>query len=223
MRMAGRMVIAASLAAALAVGTGVTAQAGHDAGAAGGGKGKGREVAKRAFVVGDSLAVGTKPYLVRALRGWRVGHSVSISKHAPEGASELGRRGARALPPVVVASLGTNDDPGAVSSFDHSVRVALRAVGKRGCVVWPSIVRPPVGGRTYARYNSVLRRLAGKRRNLVVFNWTRMAGRNRQWFGDDGVHPTGVGYSARARGIANGVRECRRRLVNAESEGGKRK
>lgn len=223
MRVAGRMVIVGSLAAALAVGTGVIAQAGHDAGAAGGGKGKGREVAKRAFVVGDSLAVGTKPYLVRALRGWRVGHSVSISKHAPEGASELGRRGARGLPPVVVASLGTNDDPGAVSSFDHSVRVALRAVGKRGCVVWPNIVRPPVGGRTYAGYNSVLRRLAGKRRNLVVFNWARMAGRNRQWFGDDGVHPTGVGYSARARGIANGVRECRRRLVNAADEGGKKK
>lgn len=223
MRVAGRMIVAASLAAALAVGTGVAARAGHDAGAAGGGKGKGREVAKRAFVVGDSLAVGTKPYLVRALRGWRVGHSVSISKHAPEGASELGRRGARGLPPVVVASLGTNDDPGAVSSFDHSVRVALRAVGKRGCVVWPNIVRPPVGGRTYAGYNSVLRRLAGKRRNLVVFNWTRMAGRNRQWFGDDGVHPTGVGYSARARGIANGVRECRRRLVNAADEGGRKK
>lgn len=223
MRAAGPTIIAASVAAALAVGTGVAAQAGHEAEAAGDGKGKGRDVAKRAFVVGDSLAVGTKPYLVRALRGWRVGHSVSISKHAPEGASELGRRGARGLPPVVVASLGTNDDPGAVSSFDHSVRVALRAVGKRGCVVWPNIVRPPVGGRTYAGYNSILRRLAAKRRNLVVFNWSRMAGRNRQWFGDDGVHPTGVGYSARARGIANAVRECRRRLVNAQDEGGKKK
>ncbi len=223
MRAAGPTIFAASVAAAVAVGTGVAAQTGDDAAAAGGGKGEGRDVTKRTFVVGDSLAVGTRPYLVRALRGWRVGHSVSISKHAPEGASELGRRGARSLPPVVVASLGTNDDPGAVSSFDHSVRVALRAVGKRGCVVWPNIVRPPVGGRTYAGYNSVLRRLAAKRRNLVVFNWSRMAGRNQQWFGDDGVHPTGVGYSARARGIANAVRECRRRLVNAADEGGKKK
>ncbi len=50
-----------------------------------------------------------KPYLVRALRGWRVAHSVSISKHAPEGASEIARRGG--LPPVTVASLGTNAEP----------------------------------------------------------------------------------------------------------------
>ncbi|MDP9187883.1 MAG: hypothetical protein M3O25_01380 [Actinomycetota bacterium] len=170
-------------------------------------------VGKRALVVGDSLAVGTRPYLVRSLRGWRVGHSVSISKHAPQGAGELARRGARGLPPVVVASLGTNDDPGAVSSFDHSVRVALRAVGKRGCVVWPNIVRPSVGGRTYAGYNGVLRRLEAKRRNLIVFNWARMAGRNRGWFGGDGVHPNATGYAARGRAIANAVRECRGRLV----------
>lgn len=174
-------------------------------------------VGKRVFVVGDSLAVGTRPYLGRALRGWRVGHSVSISKHAPEGVAELARRGARRLPPVVVASLGTNDDPGAVSSFDHSVRTALRAVGRRGCVVWPNIVRPP----GYGGYNGVLRRLARKRRNLLVFNWTRMVSRNRSWLADDGVHVTGVGYEARARGIAAKVRECRRRVVRAGEDGKK--
>lgn len=206
---------AALVAIALALAAGAFAPGSGSARTAAGGKP--RPVAKRAFVVGDSLAVGTKPYLVRALRGWRVGHSVSISKHAPEGVSELARRGARGLPPVVVASLGTNDDPGAVGSFEHSVRRALAAVGRHGCVVWPNIVRPPVGGRSYAGYNSVLRRLAAKRRHLVVFNWARMAARNRGWFGDDGVHPTGVGYSARARGIAAKVRECRRRL-QAERE-----
>jgi hypothetical protein len=208
----------AAVVLALAAGALASAQAGPN------GKGGGKpRVAKRAFVVGDSLAVGTRPYLIRALGGWRVGHSISISKHAPEGVGELARRGARSLPPVVVASLGTNDDPGAVGSFDHSVRVALRAVGKRGCVVWPNIVRPPVGGRTYAGYNGVLRRLAARRDNLIVFNWTRMAGRNGGWFGGDGVHPTGVGYASRARGIANKVRECRQRVVEGLRDGGKRK
>ena len=172
------------------------------------------QIGKRVLVVGDSLAIGTRPYLIRDLRGWRVGHSISISKHALEGAGELARRGPRGLPPVVVASLGTNDDAGAVSSFDHSVRTALRAVGKGGCVVWPNIVRPG----NYSGYNGVLRRLAEKRRNLIVFNWVRMASRNPQWFGGDGVHPNATGYAARARAIANAVRECRRRLVE-DTEG----
>jgi hypothetical protein len=208
--------LAATLALLIAAACAVAASAGPPPA----GKPLGR-IGKRVLVVGDSLAVGTRPYLIRDLRGWRVGHSISISKHAPEGAGELARRGPRGLPPVVVASLGTNDDAGAVSSFDHSVRTALRAVGKRGCVVWPNIVRPG----NYSGYNGVLRRLAQRRRNLIVFNWVRMASRNPHWFGDDGVHPNATGYAARARAIANRVRECRRRLVeDADGDkGGKKK
>ncbi len=169
--------------------------------------------AKRAFVVGDSLAVGTEPYLKRALGGWRVAHSISISKHAPEGVNELRRRG---LARIVVASLGTNDDPDAVGSFNHSVRTALRIAGKRRCIVWPNIVRPPVGGRSYAGYNSVLRRLDDRRFNLRVVNWTRMVARNRHWLADDGVHVNASGYTARARAIARAVRHCRRTLANRD-------
>jgi hypothetical protein len=174
---------------------------------------------KRAFVVGDSLAVGTEPYLKRALNGWRVGHSVSISKHAPQGVNELRRRG---LAPFIVVQLGTNDDPGAVGSFDHSVRTALRIAGKKRCVVWPNIVRPPVGGRSYAGYNNVLRRLDDRRRNLRVVNWSRMVRRNPQWLADDGVHVNATGYSARARAIARAVRHCRRTLANKPKRGKKK-
>jgi lysophospholipase L1-like esterase len=167
-------------------------------------------VGKRVFVVGDSLAVGTRPYLGRALGGWRVRTSASISKQAPQGAAELARRH---LPPVVVASLGTNGDPRAVSSFEHAVRTALGAVGKHGCLVWPNIVRPPVGGATYAGYNRVLTQLAAKRDNLRIVDWLAMAAHNRGWFGADGVHPNATGYLARARAIAKQVRRCRRSLV----------
>jgi lysophospholipase L1-like esterase len=164
-------------------------------------------------VVGDSLAVGTKPYLPRHLHGWRIRSSVSISKHAPEGAAELARRG-RSLPPVVVASLGTNDDPRATGSFEAAVRKSLRAVGKRGCVVWPSIVRPAVAGATYAGYNRILERIARRNDHLRVVDWAAMAARNRGWFGPDGVHPNATGYMARARAIARQVRRCRRSLVD---------
>jgi GDSL-like Lipase/Acylhydrolase family len=169
-------------------------------------------VGKRLFVVGDSLAVGTKPYLRGALHSWRIRSSVSISKHAPEGASELARRG-HSLPPVVVASLGTNDDPGATGSFEAAVRKSLRAVGKRGCIVWPNIVRPAVAGASYAGYNRILERIANRNDHLRVVDWAAIAAHNRGWFGDDGVHPNAIGYLARARAIAKKVRRCRRSLA----------
>src|SRR5262245_16465712 len=97
LRLAGRVVAAG---AARSVGGAV-------ASAAGMARRPAAAIGKRAFVVGDSLAVGTRPYLGRYLHGWRVGTSATISKHAPEGASELARRRSH-LPPVVVASLGTN-------------------------------------------------------------------------------------------------------------------
>jgi lysophospholipase L1-like esterase len=169
-------------------------------------------VGKRVFVIGDSLAVGTKPYLGRDLGGWRVRTSASISKNTVHGAQELaGRR--RHLPPVVVASLGTNDDPHGASSFEHSVATALGAVGKHGCLVWPNIVRPAVGGATYAGFNRVLDRLAAKHDNLRIVDWVAMVAHNRGWIGSDGVHPDATGYLARARAIARQVRRCRRSLV----------
>jgi GDSL-like lipase/acylhydrolase family protein len=192
--------IAAVAVAALVLATAAPASAGH------------RAVGKRLFVVGDSLAVGTKPYLPRLLHGWRIRSSVSISKHAPEGAAELARRG-HSLPPVVVASLGTNDDPHATGSFEAAVRKSLRAAGKHGCIVWPNIVRPSVGGATYAGYNNVLDRIAKRNDRLRVVDWAAMAAHNRGWFGDDGVHPNATGYLARARAIAKQVRRCRRSLI----------
>jgi lysophospholipase L1-like esterase len=138
--------------------------------------------------------------------------SASISKQAPEGAGELVRR-RRHLPPAVVASLGTNGDPRAVSSFEGAVRRALRAVGKHGCLVWPNIVRPAVAGASYAGYNRVLAQLSSNRDNLRVVDWAAMAAHNRGWFGSDGVHPNATGYLRRARAIAGQVRRCRRSLV----------
>jgi lysophospholipase L1-like esterase len=169
-------------------------------------------VGKRVFVIGDSLAVGTRAYLGRDLGGWRIRTDATISKNAAQGTQELARRG-RQLPPVVVASLGTNDDPHGVSGFEHAVRTALGAVGKHGCLVWPNIVRPAVGGATYAGFNRVLARLAAKHDNLRVVDWVAMVAHNRSWIGDDGVHPNATGYLARARAIARQVRRCRRSLV----------
>jgi lysophospholipase L1-like esterase len=161
------------------------------------------------FVDGDSLAVGTRPYLPGDLHGFNVRQSASISRHAQQGVALLRRLGR--FPRVVVMSLGTNDDPGAVGDFRAAVRSTVHMAGRRHCVVWPNIVRPPVGGSSYAGFNRVLAQENRRHRNLRVVKWTRIVRRRSLALSADGVHPDGNGYKVRAGAIAREVRRCARR------------
>ena len=161
---------------------------------------------RSAFVIGDSLGQGTKPYIPRALPDWRVSQSVSISRHAPEGVSILRRRGS--LPGAIVISLGTNDDPRSLGAFRSAVSGIVSIAGSTRCVVWPNIVRPPVGGASYAGYNRILDEIARRQPNLRVVDWARMVSRNRDWLAGDGVHVNAAGYQARANAIAKQVKRC---------------
>jgi NADH:ubiquinone oxidoreductase subunit len=165
-------------------------------------------LSRRLLVNGDSLAVGTQPYIPGELRRWSVAQSVAVSRHAPEGAAVMRAYG-RSLPRVIHVSLGTNDDPRQVSSFRASVRAVMHAAGPRRCVVWTNIVRPPVAGAGYAGYNHALAEESRSREKLLVVNWARMVRENPQWLAGDGVHVSAEGYQARAQAIARSVRRCR--------------
>lgn len=156
---------------------------------------------------GDSLAVGTGLYLDRYLAGWRVRTSTEVSRHAADAPPAL-RSFGRALPQVVVLSVGTNDDPGAVSSFRRIVRQTVAVAGPHRCVVWSTIVRPPYQGVSYAGYNRALRELARRLPNLFVLDWAGMARAHPGWFGPDGVHPSPAGYRLRAAATARLVERC---------------
>ena len=135
-----------------------------------------RQVAKRVYVVGDSLGVGTAPYLQNHLSRWRTIQTHAISRHAPDGVEILRVRKAvgKRYGPVIVMQLGTNDDPRNVSSFHASVKSVLAVAGRKRCVVWANVVRPKVAGATYDGYNAVFAEFASKRANLRVLDWVSL-------------------------------------------------
>ena len=154
--------------------------------------------------VGDSLSVGTGPYLRRSLHGYRINAVHDVGLHAYDAAAIVSERRA-SLPPVIVVSAGTNDDPRIVSTFIRSISRVLDAAGPKRCVVWPSIVRPPAVGASYHGLNSALTRAARQHRNLVVIDWVRMVREHHWWLAADGVHVSSAGYRARAAAIASAV------------------
>jgi lysophospholipase L1-like esterase len=160
--------------------------------------------------LGDSLSVGTAPYLRARLRGYRVARLYDTGLHAYDAAAIVA--GARTtLPAVLVVSAGTNDDPRIISTFARAISDILDAAGRKRCVVWPSIVRPPAVGATYEGFNRALRRAAGRHANLVLVDWVGMVRRHPWWLSDDGVHVSVAGYRARGAAIAKAIaRGCLR-------------
>jgi lysophospholipase L1-like esterase len=157
--------------------------------------------------VGDSLSVGTGPYLRRSLHGYRIDAVHDVGLHAYDAAAIVSERRA-SLPPVIVVSAGTNDDPRIVSTFIRSISRVLDAAGPKRCVVWPSIVRPPAVGATYDGLNRALAAADARHPSLVVVDWVRMVRRHPGWLGADGVHVTATGYRTRATAIAAAVSRC---------------
>jgi lysophospholipase L1-like esterase len=154
--------------------------------------------------LGDSLSVGTDPYLRKQLRGYRIRRLYDVGLHAYD-AARLVSVSRRSLPPVLVVSAGTNDDPRIVAAFSRAVEDVLRATGSTRCVVWPTIARPPAVGASYDGLNRALAQAAAHHSNLVLVDWVRMVHRHPRWLAKDGVHVSVEGYRARAAAIAAAV------------------
>lgn len=155
------------------------------------------------FDIGDSLSIGASPYLRARLHGYRIAQAHDVGLHAYDAARIVSATGS--LPSVVIVSAGTNDDPRIVSTFIRSVSTIVDTAGDARCVVWPTIVRPPAVGATYAGINGALRRAAARHDNLVLVDWVRMVRDHSWWLAEDGVHVSVAGYRARARAIASAV------------------
>jgi hypothetical protein len=78
--------------------------------------------------------------------------------------------------------------------------------------VWATIVRPKVGGRSYAAVNARLRALAldpALSGRLMVADWARAVQYHRRtWLTKDKIHGTASGYVARAQLYAAALSAC---------------
>lgn len=160
------------------------------------------------LVIGDSLAMGMAEPLQAALPGWRVRTDGRIGRALAEGMRVLGEQSS---PPAILAfSLFTNDEPGNTRALEAAVRST--ATRPRSCVVWSTVVRPPLDGISYDAANTLLRGLANDPQlalGLQVVDWAAEVAQSPSLVASsDGVHATPAGYRARALLYAAAIQSC---------------
>ena len=155
------------------------------------------------LVIGDSLEVGSGPYLRGALPGVRV--DAEKGRTSSQGVRVLASR----LTPsdqVIVFPLGTNDSPSNPGALAADLAAVRQLAGDR-CIVVATIARPPVGGVSVAGLNRVVEQFAGQT-GAQVADWHTVVRSIPSVLGRDGVHATGEGYSLRASLLAEAVQGC---------------
>ena len=154
------------------------------------------------LVVGDSLAVGTLPFLGPMLSGRNVVSAARNGITTPQG-MRLVRMELRAVTPkTVVISLGTNDgsDP---QRFADRVRRTMKLLPENACVIWATIIRPPRKG-DYRGLNRVLHQAKRRDPRIVVVDWEHAVTGGAVYL-PDGLHADDAGYRYRSAMIADAV------------------
>ncbi|WP_141391375.1 acyltransferase family protein, partial [Cellulosimicrobium cellulans] len=147
-------------------------------------------------VVGDSVTLASAPALLSALPGAYVDGAVSRQvKDGP--AAVAAARGAGALRPYVVVSLGTNSTASAAAMDE-----LLAAIGPdhRVVLVTGYADRPWVPGT-----NAEIVAAAGRHPGVVVADWSAVAAADPAVLGPDGVHPTDAGATTYAAVVVDGL------------------
>ncbi|MFP5362858.1 MAG: hypothetical protein ACLGI5_09030 [Thermoleophilia bacterium] len=166
-----------------------------------------RTLARDVLVIGDSLALGIEQPLKAALSGWRVRVDGRIGRPLGEGMAILNRESSP--PPILAFSLFTNDGPRNTAALEAAVRATATRSGR--CVVWATVVRPPLHGVSYDAANALLRRMANDPQlalGLQLVDWAAEVAQSPSLLAHDGVHATPGGYRVLARLYAAAIRSC---------------
>jgi lysophospholipase L1-like esterase len=157
------------------------------------------------LVIGDSLGVGTEPYLERQLYGTRITNDSEVGRPSSAGLEPL-RSLLSPSDTVVVFALGTNDGTSQTAAFANNLEQAAGIAGDR-CIVIPTLARPALDGVTVDGMNAVIRGFAAAHANVALVDWhAAVASRPSLLF--DGVHAISEGYALRAAMIAQAVDTC---------------
>ena len=155
--------------------------------------------------VGDSLGVGTAPYLRPLLGGVGLDVDAEIGRPSSAGPDIL----ASLIAPsddVVVFDLGTNDDPAAPSTLASDLAQAREIAGDR-CLVVATLNRPPLNGVSVDGLNRVVTSFAARDPNVSLVDWHGAVAADPGML-IDGVHPDAQGYALRAQLFARAISSC---------------
>jgi murein DD-endopeptidase MepM/ murein hydrolase activator NlpD len=144
----------------------------------------------KTLVVGDSLGVGTAPYLQERLGA--VDANVKVGRPSSVGVSVLQQKLQGGGYDNVVLDLGTND--AGPRELRRSIEQAKRLAGPG-----VNIYVPTVNGPRAREKNRVIKEMAGG--NVHVVDWASKA----SGLAADGVHATSRGYRTRAQMIAQAI------------------
>jgi lysophospholipase L1-like esterase len=153
-------------------------------------------------IVGDSLAVGTQPFLGPLLTDRTVVAGVKNGITTPQGMKLLRMSLRTVVPQTVVMSVGTNDG-GSPKRFGDRVRRTMAYLPVDTCVIWSTIIRPRRKG-PFRPINRMLHKLKKRDPRLVVVDWEHAVS-GGDVFLPDGLHADLAGYEYRAALIANAV------------------
>jgi lysophospholipase L1-like esterase len=184
-------------------GLGVAITACALAGGSASGTGVARADPAQVLIVGDSLAVGMRPFLGDMITDRQVTFDARNGWTTPQGMEALRLDLTQYAPQTFVISLGTNDGSDA-AVFADRIRRTLHQLPPYACVVWPAIYRPRRKG-AYEGLNRELRKAARLDRRLTVIDWDRMVEKGTVSL-RDGLHPDEDGYRFRAWVTAAAVR-----------------
>jgi hypothetical protein len=156
--------------------------------------------------VGDSLGVGTVPYLRGELNGVAIDDDSDIGRPSGVGVAVLESM-LTAEHEVVVFDLGTNDDPSAPDMLATDLAAARSIAGPR-CMVIATLNRPPLNGVPVDGLNRAVRSFAAADGNVALVDWHARAQTQPSLLIDDGVHPSPDGYALRAQLFAKAITSC---------------
>lgn len=158
------------------------------------------------LVVGDSLEVGTSPYLDDYLPG------VPLTINAEGGYNsiqifDLFQESYDPAQSVIVFDAGTNDNPAYPEILAANLDKVASTVGNR-CLVVPTIHGFTVDGVDNTGKNRVVRSFAAQHPKTRVPDWARAVAQHPELMQSDDLHPIPEGADYRAQLIARGVKAC---------------